>query len=99
MTSSDPASLKWQTGPIGQFYECGESAAIYFDPASGDTHLVSEFAAYLIRRLAGAAQPLDLAEIIALVRDDIEAEHLPELSLALPEILKTLTDLDIVTAA
>jgi hypothetical protein len=83
-------------GTIGCIYECGEDTAVYFDPASGNTHLISDFAAYLARHLASAAQPLDIAEIIELVRIDVEAEDLPELSLAVPEILNALADLGIV---
>lgn len=91
--------MKWQIDSAGRFYECGEETAIYFDPASGNTHLISDFAAYLARQLADAGQPLDTAEIIELVRIDIEAEDLPELSLAVPGILNALADLGIVDPA
>jgi hypothetical protein len=94
-TSLAPAPLKWKTRSIGMFYGRDEGTTIYFDPASGDTHLISDFAAFLVRHLVNAAQPLDLEEIIELVRIDIEAEDLPELRPAISGILNDLADLDI----
>lgn len=91
--------MKWQTSAIGRFYECGESTVIYFDLASGDTHLISDFAAFLIRHIAAAQRSLETGEIIALVTDDIEPEDLLELSQAIPDILNELTKLDIVATA
>lgn len=99
VTTPTPAPLKWRVRSIGRTYECGEETAVYFDPDSGNTHLISDFAAYLARQLASAARPLDVAEIIELARIDIEAEDLPELSLAVPGILNALADLGIVDPA
>lgn len=91
--------MKWQTGSNGLFYDCGESTVIYFDPASGDTHLISDFAAYVIQQLAGAHGSLDQEEIIGLIMDDIEPEGLAELTQAIPKLLENLADLDIITSA
>ena len=96
MNTSAQADTKWQVVSNGYFYECGESTAIYFDRASGDTHLISDFAAYLLQRLDRELQPLDTTEIIELVRDEIETDNLPELSSTLTGILKELTSLDLV---
>ena len=68
---------------------------VYFDAASGDTHLVSDFAAHLIQKMAGEARPLELAEIVELVANDIEPDDVTGLALAIPDILGELTALDI----
>jgi hypothetical protein len=88
--------MKWQVGTIGQFYDCGESTVIYFEPAGGDTHLISDFAAHLIRLIASVPGPLGADDIIALVSKDIERDDLPALNEAIPSILSELSDLDIV---
>ena len=89
--------MKWQCGAIGHVYACGEDMTVYFDPASGDTHLVSDFAAYLIRRIAGHGCPLDYQEILELITADIEPADLAELTAAVPNILSELAALDIVS--
>jgi hypothetical protein len=88
--------MKWHIDSIGNFYDCGENTVIYFDPASGDTHLISDFAACLMRHIGEANRSLETGEIIQLVTDDIEPEDLLELSNAIPGILNELTDLDII---
>jgi hypothetical protein len=40
--------MKWHIPSMGRVYDPGEETAIYFDAASGNTHLISDFAAYLI---------------------------------------------------
>ena len=84
---------------MGLIYACNESMVVYFDPASGDTHLISDFAAYLIQRIADAGRPLESEELISMIVDDIEPADLPELSTAIPDILKELNSLDIITLA
>ena len=89
--------MTWHLETIGHFYTCGEDMAVYFDPASGDTHLVSNFAAHLIQRIAGQECPLTNQQIIELVSADIEPADLAELSGAVPGILSELAALDIVS--
>lgn len=91
--------MKWRSGSSGHTYDCGEDVVVYFDSASGDTHLISEFAAFIMRKISDAGSPLDVQGIIELITDDIEEQDLPELSLAIPEILTELVALDIVTPA
>ena len=90
--------MKWHLASIGHIYDCGESTVAYFEPASGDTHLISAFAAYLLQQLGGAPAPLDLQEIVAQIKDDIETEDLPGLTEDISGILNELVDLDIVTS-
>jgi hypothetical protein len=91
--------MKWHIDSIGQLYDCGESMVVYFDPASGDTHLISDFAAYLIQQIAGQARPLKYEEILELITADIEPADLSELTPAIHNILSELADLQIVIAA
>jgi hypothetical protein len=68
---------------------------VYFDPASGDTHLISAFACYLMHQLAEKTSPLETIDILKLVSNDIEPEDLHELEQAIPGILEELASLDI----
>lgn len=89
--------MKWHIDSAGQFYDCEENLVVYFDSASGDTHLISDFAAYLLQQIAGKGHPLNEEEIIDLVTADIEPADLFELTKAIPDILGELAALDIVT--
>jgi PqqD family protein of HPr-rel-A system len=90
--------MKWHLASIGQIYECGETTVAYFEPASGDTHLISAFAAHLVQQLGRAPAPLGIQEIISQIKDDIEPEDLQGLAQDLSAILNELADLDIVTS-
>lgn len=91
--------MSWKVESMGLFYACDESMVVYFDLASGDTHLVSDFAAYLIQRIAREARPVDCEELVSLIAADIEPADLPELTQAIPDILDELASLDIVERA
>ena len=88
--------MKWQIHSIGQFYDRSEEMVVYFDSASGDTHLINDFAAYLIQQIANLNRPVCSEELITLVTADIEPTDLSELTLAIPDILSELAALDIV---
>ena len=88
--------MKWQIYSLGQFYDCNEEMVVYFDSASGDTHLINDFAAYLIQQIANLNRPVCNEELITLVTADIEPADLSELTLAIPDILSELAALDIV---
>ena len=88
--------MKWQLCSIGQFYDCSEETVVYFDSASGDTHLINDFAAYLIQQIANLNRPVCSEELITLITADIEPADLSELTLAIPDILSELAALDIV---
>lgn len=91
--------MAWKVESMGLFYACDESMVVYFDPASGDTHLVSDFAAYLIQQIAREARFLEFDELVSLITADIEPADLPELTQAIPDILDDLASLDIVERA
>ena len=88
--------MKWQIYSLGQFYDCSEGMVVYFDSASGDTHLINDFAAYLIKQIANLNRPVCNEELITLITADIEPADLSELTLAIPDILSELVALDIV---
>ena len=87
--------MLWHVSPLGEFYNSGESTTVYFDPASGDTHLISNFAAYLLQQLA--LQPMGLDQLIDLISPDIDPQDLPELSQTLPALIEELMALDVIT--
>lgn len=89
--------MRWYVDPLGEFYDCNEDATVYFDPASGDTHLLKNFAAYLLKQLA--AQPMGIEELTARISRDIDPRDLPDLSNlqnTIAELLDELTALDVV---
>lgn len=65
---------------------------VYFDSASGDTHLLSESAAWLLSILA--EQPMDVDELIARATADVDPLDHATLKESVPEILDELFKLD-----
>ena len=91
--------MAWQISSPGIFYDRDETVVVYYDAASGNTHLISEFAAYLIQQIASQDRPLDSDEIIKLVSSDIEPGNQTELNQTIPQIIGELATLDIVAQA
>jgi hypothetical protein len=83
----------WRIVSHGRFYDAGESTVVYFDLASGDTHLISDFAAYLIQQLAG--QPMGIEALVNQISPDIDPDDLPEVTQVTPGVLEELVALDI----
>lgn len=54
----------------------GEQHAVFFDPASGDTHLIAALGAQLAEWLA--AQPMDRDQLLARLATDIDWDEPPE---------------------
>ncbi len=86
--------MRWHVDPLGDFYNCDETTVVYFDRASGDTHLLGEFAAYLLQSLA--AQPMDTPQLIAHLSQGIDAVDLADLERTVPQILNELLALDVI---
>jgi PqqD family protein of HPr-rel-A system len=78
----------------GHFYDCGEESVVYFDLQTGDTHLVSDFAAHILRLLTGRAMGVD--ELVQLLLPDMEVEDPRNLATVIPDILEELVSLQIV---
>ncbi len=43
--------MAWRLTSSGREYNCGEGLVVYFHPASGNTHMLNEFAAGVLREL------------------------------------------------
>lgn len=85
--------MKWHIHSMGRFYDASESAVVYFDSHSGDTHLVSEFAAYIMRQFGNG--PLSTEDILEKVSTTIESPGDRELEQAVLGVLEELVSLDI----
>lgn len=70
--AQDPsANSRWRLSSDGKVYaRDDEPVAVYFDPSSGDTHLVDEHSAFLLELLMGG--PMTVDEIANAI---IEASH------------------------
>ena len=86
--------MKWRIESKGQFYDANESTVVYFDSNSGDTHLLSDFAAYVLQQFDNRFLSLD--ELEDQILPTIDPEQLPELRGAITGVLNELVTLDIV---
>jgi PqqD family protein of HPr-rel-A system len=85
--------MKWRNESRGRFYDANESTVVYFDSHSGDTHLLSDFAAHVLQQFDD--QPLAIEELVDRISPTVEPEQVPDLTGALTGVLKDLTALDI----
>lgn len=86
--------MAWRVTSPGQFYDAGESTVVYFDPASGDTHLLSDFAAHLLGLLA--QRPMGLEQLLGRIEGDVENPDSTELAASVEGVLCELLALDVV---
>jgi PqqD family protein of HPr-rel-A system len=86
--------MQWRFDSRGLFYDRDEGMVIYFDPRTGDTHLLSSFAAFLLEHIP--ADPLDLHAVVEQISPHVDPEDLPESARAIPAILDELAELDII---
>jgi PqqD family protein of HPr-rel-A system len=86
--------MRWHADPLGDFYNCNETTVVYFDHASGDTHLLGEFAAYLLQTLA--VQPMDAPQLIARLSPGVDPTDRAELERTVPQVLDELLALDVI---
>ncbi|MDH0863732.1 HPr-rel-A system PqqD family peptide chaperone [Mitsuaria sp. GD03876] len=70
----------------------GEQHAVYFDPASGDTHLIAALGAQLAEWLA--AEPLDRDQLLRRLARDVDWDEPPA-----PDALAELLDLHLTRLA
>jgi PqqD family protein of HPr-rel-A system len=85
--------MKWRIESPGRFYDAGERAVVYFDTASGDTHLLSDFAAYILEQFEG--RPLSVAELASLAEQAVEPGDRQDLEAMITGVLEELVALDI----
>ena len=85
--------MKWRKDSSGRFYDANESSVVYFDSHSGDTHLLSDFAAYVVQQFGD--QPLTTEQLINQILPTIESGDTAQLTDALSAVLEELVTLDI----
>lgn len=85
--------MKWRLSSAGRFYDSYEGTVVYFDTRSGDTHLLSDFAAHLVQQFGD--QLLTIEELVQQIAPSLESADIPDLEEAVPDVLEELVALDI----
>lgn len=85
--------MTWRTYSKGRLYDTNESTVVYFDSYSGDTHLLSDFAGFVMQQLSN--QPLTTEEVVNQISLSIDSEEIPDLEDAVTGVLEELALLDI----
>jgi hypothetical protein len=71
---------------MGRLYDANEDTVVYFYLHSGDTHLLSDFAAYVMQHLDD--HPLTTEELVNKISPTVELSNIPELTKAVSGILE-----------
>lgn len=72
--------MHWRLCAPGQLYDRNEGLAVYFDTASGDTHLINGLAAALLGELApGPVSQDELLAWFAGVVTDVQPSECPSI--------------------
>lgn len=85
--------MTWRIHPKGLLYDAHESTVVYFDAYSGDTHLLSDFAGFVMQKLGN--QPLTTEELVKQIAPSIDPEEIPDLEEMVNGVLEELVSLDI----
>ena len=88
--------LKWRVCAQGMTYEADDSFVVYFDPASGRTHLINEVAAWLLAELAST--PLTEEQLQSLVMSQVESVTDPEVEKMVDTLIQELQSFDLIEA-
>jgi PqqD family protein of HPr-rel-A system len=86
--------MKWRIDSMGRFYDAHEDTVVYFDSHSGDTHLLSDFAAYVMQQFGD--HPLTTEELVNQISPTVDSGDIPDLTEAISGVLGELLALDIV---
>lgn len=89
--------MRWQIEPMGRFYDANESTVVYFEVRSGDTHLLSDFAAYVIQQLG--EQSLTTEELVNQISLGMESGELAVLQESVAGVIEQLVTMDILQTA
>jgi PqqD family protein of HPr-rel-A system len=87
--------MNWRTYSTGRLYDANEDTVVYFDSHSGDTHLLSDFAGYIMQKLN--TQPMTTEELVSQLSPSFDAEDDSDVSEAVIGVLEELVALDILT--
>lgn len=85
--------MKWQLHSVGRFYDANESTVVFFDSHSGDTHLLSNFAAFVLQQFGDS--PLTTENLLEQLSAEIESPRDKELEQLVVGVLEELLSLDI----
>jgi PqqD family protein of HPr-rel-A system len=85
--------MKWRNDSTGRFYDASESTVVYFDSRSGDTHLLSDFAAHLMQQFGEHA--LTTEELVNQISPTIALGDTSDLMQVVAGVLEELAALDI----
>lgn len=85
--------MTWLKDSRGRFYDSNEGTVVYFDSHSGDTHLLSDFAACVMQQFDN--QPLTTEDLVKKMSPTIEPGDIPDLTEAVSGVLEELVALDI----
>jgi PqqD family protein of HPr-rel-A system len=85
--------MTWRIHPEGRLFDAHESTVVYFDAHSGDTHLLSDFAGYVMQQLG--EQPLTTEELVKQIAPSIDPDEIPDLEEMVSGVLEELVSLDI----
>ncbi len=88
--------MVWRTCSHGMTYETGDGFVVYFDTASGTTHLINELAAWLLAELA--ARPLSTEQLQNRVFDQMERVSVPEVKKLVVSLVTELQSSDLIEA-
>lgn len=86
--------MTWRTYSKGQLYDANDGTVVYYDAYSGDTHLLSDFAGYVMQLLD--SEPRSTEELVNRASQDIAPEDIPDLESAITGVLQELVLLDII---
>lgn len=89
--------MKWRLESSGLFYDANEGSVVYYDPDSGDTHLLSEFAACVLRAFNNKA--VDTQELLRALQTELTDHTEAELQDATTAILEELVAMHILKSA
>jgi len=84
--------MLWHIQSSGHFYDPGEETVIYYDPASGDTHLLTDLAAFVVENIQAA--PISEGDLLERLRPHLEGEA-SDVQALLTGVLQDLQILDI----
>ncbi|MBK6508939.1 MAG: hypothetical protein IPG06_05370 [Haliea sp.] len=85
--------MTWRLHSKGRIYDAQESTVVYFDAYSGDTHLLSDFAGFVMQQFG--TQPLTTDELINQISPSIDPQEIPDLEAMVSGVLEELVFLDI----
>ena len=89
--------MKWLPQPNLVIYDRDEESVVCYHSGSGETHLISAFAAHVLKKIT--AKPLSTAELVDALYTDVDPDDVSELKTIVPDLLDQLAELDIVTSS